>query len=48
MPQKGHMSTATVLTASTTSINQALALLDGEFAGMAEGIAQNRYVFWLG
>jgi len=48
MPQNGHMSTATVLTASTTSVNQALALLDGEFAGMAEGIAQNRYVFWLG
>ena len=35
-------------TAATISIQQALDLLDGDFAAMAEGIGQRRYAFWLG
>src|ERR1039458_281036 len=35
-------------TAFNISICQALKLLDGEFASMAEGIAQRRYALWLG
>ena len=35
-------------TAFNISIRQALILLDGEFASMAEGIAQRRYALWLG
>jgi hypothetical protein len=42
------MSPAPGTTAFNISIRQVLDLLDGEFASMAEGIAQRRYVFWLG
>jgi len=35
-------------TAATISIQQALDLLDGEFAAMADGIGKRRYAFWLG
>jgi hypothetical protein len=46
--KESFMTTALALAASTISIREALALLDNEFASMAEGIAQRRYVFWLG
>src|SRR6266446_4843759 len=42
------MRPVTVPTALTISICQALDLLDGDFAALAEGIAQGRYAFWLG
>jgi hypothetical protein len=35
-------------TAATITVAQALDLLDGAFAGMAAGVAQRRYAFWLG
>jgi hypothetical protein len=35
-------------TAATITVRQALDLLDGTFAGLAEGVAQRRYAFWLG
>jgi SIR2-like domain len=35
-------------TAATITVRQALDLLDGAFAGLAEGVAQRRYAFWLG
>jgi SIR2-like domain len=35
-------------TASTITIPETLGLLDGDFRGMAEGIAENRYALWLG
>lgn len=34
--------------AATISIAQTLALLDGPFQQMAEGVAEGRYVFWIG
>jgi hypothetical protein len=37
-----------VPTASTISVNQALDLLDNGFAGLAMGVAQGSYAFWLG
>jgi hypothetical protein len=36
------------LSASTISVRQALDLLDGDFAGLARGVAESRYAFWLG
>jgi hypothetical protein len=42
------MPTALAPTALTISINQALELLDGDFASMSEGVAQRRYALWLG
>ena len=35
-------------TAATITVRQALDLLDGNFAALANGVAQRRYVFWLG
>src|SRR5271154_2624583 len=35
-------------TAATITVGQALDLLDGAFAGLAAGVAQRRYAFWLG
>lgn len=35
-------------TAGTITVRQVLDLLDGTFAGLAEGVAQRRYAFWLG
>jgi hypothetical protein len=35
-------------TAATITVRQALDLLDGAFAGLALGVAQRRYAFWLG
>ncbi len=35
-------------TAATITVRQALDLLDGAFTGLAEGVAQRRYAFWLG
>lgn len=34
--------------ATTISIQETLHLLDGPFAGFAQGIAEDRYAFWLG
>jgi hypothetical protein len=42
------MSPAPGTAAFNISIRHVLTLLDGEFASMAEGIAQKRYAFWLG
>jgi len=35
-------------TAATITVREAIALLDGPFASLAEGVAQRRYAFWLG
>ena len=35
-------------TASTVSVIQVLALLDGEFQAMAKGVAKGEYALWLG
>jgi hypothetical protein len=35
-------------TAATISIAQTLALLDGPFAGVAQGVEEGRYALWLG
>jgi SIR2-like domain len=35
-------------TAATITVSQALDLLDGAFAGLALGVAQRQYAFWLG
>jgi hypothetical protein len=35
-------------TAATITVREALDLLDGPFSGLAEGVAQRRYAFWLG
>ncbi len=35
-------------TAITITVREVLDLLDGTFAGLADGVAQRRYAFWLG
>src|SRR5580700_3727159 len=35
-------------TAATITVRETLDLLDGPFAGLAEGVAQGQYAFWLG
>src|SRR5216684_3284712 len=35
-------------TAATITVRQALDLLDGGLTGLAKGVAQRRYAFWLG
>jgi len=35
-------------TAATITVREALDLLDGPFASLAQGVAQRRYAFWLG
>lgn len=35
-------------TAATISLTQTLALLDGTFSSLAQGVAENRYALWLG
>jgi hypothetical protein len=42
------MPPAAAPTALTITIRQAIGLLDGDFAELAEGVAQRRYAFWLG
>jgi hypothetical protein len=42
------MAAGAVFTASTISVQQALVLLDGHFAGLSEGISVGRYAFWIG
>ncbi len=42
------MPPAAAPTALTIKIRQVIDLLDGDFAALAEGIAQRRYAFWLG
>src|ERR1700686_5256017 len=42
------MALAPAPSAATITVRQALILLDGPFAGLADGIAQCRYAFWLG
>lgn len=42
------MALAPAPNAATITVRQALDLLDGPFAGLAGGIAQCRYAFWLG
>ena len=37
-----------VPTAADISVTQTLALLDGPFAGLAQGVAERRYALWLG
>jgi hypothetical protein len=34
--------------AATITVPETLALLDGQFASVARGVAEDRYVFWLG
>jgi hypothetical protein len=34
--------------AATITVRQTLALLDGEHRGLADGVANGRYAFWLG
>jgi hypothetical protein len=34
--------------AATITVPETLALLDGQFASMARGVAEDRYVLWLG
>ncbi len=38
----------TTPTAASISVSETLALLNGPFAELANGVAQNRYAFWLG
>ena len=42
------MALAPAPTALTITVRQALDLLDGPFAGLASGVAQRQYAFWLG
>lgn len=42
------MAIAPAPTALTITVRQALDLLDGPFAGLASGVAQRQYAFWLG
>jgi len=35
-------------TSATITILETLSLLDGSFAKLAEGVAENRYALWLG
>ena len=34
--------------AETITVKQSLEMLDGPFRGFAEGVAEDRYAFWLG
>src|SRR5258708_33261299 len=42
------MALAPAPTAFTITVREALDLLDGPFAGLASGVAQRQYAFWLG
>ena len=39
---------STAPNAATISLTETLALLDGDFAAFANGVADARYAFWLG